>query len=100
MKGQVFGYPTSLMVESESDGDKSTYMVRLCDYPLGLSPSGVMQYNGSCTCRDFVCRKAPMLKDPTNTGKVFRCKHLGWARNNILDLILPVLCDNDPNKNQ
>jgi hypothetical protein len=100
MKGYIHGYPTSMMVESESDGDKSTYMVRLCDWPLGVNDQGAEQFNGSCTCRDFECRKAPQLKNPLNRGKVFRCKHLTWARNNILDIILPALCANDPNKNQ
>lgn len=89
-----------MMVESESDGDKSTYMVRLCDWPLGIGLNGSMQFNGSCTCRDFECRKAPLLSKPSNAGKVFRCKHLIYARNNILDFILPMLCEKDPNKNQ
>jgi len=100
MKGHVFGHPTSGMVESESDGDRSTYMVRLCDYTLGVDERGNMQFNGSCTCRDFECRKAPQLKNPLNSGKVFRCKHITWFRNNILDMILPILCEQDPNKNQ
>lgn len=100
MKGYIHDYPTSMFVESESDGDKATYMVRLCDYPLGVGPQGTMMFNGSCTCRDFECRKAPQLKDPLNTGKVFRCKHLRFCRDNILDFILPLLCDKDPNKNQ
>ena len=68
MKGSIHGFPTSLLVESESEGDKSIYMVRLCDYPLGPNDGGIMQFNGSCTCRDFECRKAPQLKNPLNKG--------------------------------
>ena len=100
MKGFIDGYPTRMVVQSESEGDKASYLVDLCAYPRGLNEQGTIVFNGSCQCRDFVCRQEPKLKDPLNAGKVFRCKHCRWVRDNILDFILPLMCDKDPNKNQ
>ncbi len=81
MKGKVWDSPTRIMVESESDSNDA-YLVELTDFPVG----DVL--NGSCQCRHFVCKLRPLLLDPRNTTPK-RCKHLLWAREHALDMILP-----------
>jgi hypothetical protein len=91
------------MVHSESESDQS-YLVNLGRWPLGRDARGVMQYNGSCGCgagigcKDFMYRCEPNLKKPENKGKVYRCKHIRWARENVLDFLIEHMARNDPNR--
>lgn len=102
MKGEIFDYPSRVLVTSEEDEHKA-YLVDLTMWPLGRDERGIMQFNGSCGCganigcKDFLYRCEPKLKRPENKGKVFRCKHCRWARENVLDFLLEHLRKNDPN---
>lgn len=97
MTGEMLDYPTKLRVDSESESGDS-YGVDLTAYPLGEDHRGVMQYNGSCTCSSFIYRHEPALKKPENKGKVFKCKHIAWGRQFVLDFLLHELDKADPNK--
>lgn len=99
MTGEIYDYPTRLLVVSETEGDKAAYLVDLCAHKRTILPvSGRMiVYNGACQCKSFLYRCQPKLRDPNNNGKLFRCKHINWARENCLDFILPHLAANDPN---
>lgn len=96
MTGYVHDYPTRLVVHSESDGDGS-YLVDLCAFPYGKDDQGNLLFNGACQCRNFVFNCEPLLKKPDNAGRVYRCKHIRWARDNVLDYLLPVMKSHDPN---
>lgn len=94
MTGEIYDYPTRILVHSESDGD-SSYLVDLCAYPV--KPDGApVVFNGSCQCKGFYYNCEPNLKTPNN-NKVCRCKHIRWARENCLDFILPKMREMDPN---
>ena len=92
------------IVSSESDHSLD-YVVDLCEYPIGLNENGTMVFNGACGlthariqgCADFRFRCEPKLKDPSNMGKAFRCKHITAARAAALDFVLPHLKKADPN---
>jgi hypothetical protein len=99
MQGHVFDYPTRLLVHSESERDES-YLVDLCAYPRGKNAEGFQIYNGSCLCRHFLFNLEPKLKDPQYDGKIFRCKHQKWARENVLDYLLPVMHKADTNHDE
>ena len=90
LHGEIYDYPTRILVHSETDSEGS-YLVDLCAYPVG----GL--YNGCCQCRNWLYRCLPQLKKPENSGKIFRCKHIRWARENCLDFILPHMAASDPN---
>ena len=92
MEAEVYNSPTTILVTSESEGDKASYLVDLCAYEVMPNV-----FNGSCQCRDFLYRHEPKLKNPEFMGKVFRCKHIRYARDHALDFILPVLCRADKN---
>jgi hypothetical protein len=96
MTGRIFDYPTRLLVASEDNPDEE-YLVDLVEWELGLNEHGVMTFNGSCQCEDYLYRWLPRLKKPENMGKVFRCKHIRWAREHALEFMLPKLKDADPN---
>lgn len=89
MTGFIHDYPTRYVVESESvSGD--SYLVELVSH--GLYPKD----NGSCTCPAFVYSCAPRLKNPDNV-RLYRCKHLHFAREQVLDFLLKELDERDPN---
>jgi len=91
MKGEPWDYPTRWLVESESKtGD--AYVVNLTDPEFMVG--GV--YNGSCTCRHFTCTLAPKLRNPLNTF-IYRCKHLHYSREALVDFMLPKIQAADPN---
>lgn len=92
MKVYMHDGPCRYVVESESEGDKSSYLVDLCQYER--SP-GI--FNGTCQCSDFVYRHEPKLKRPENNGKIMRCKHIRCARDLALDIIIAHLAKNDRN---
>ncbi len=96
MSARIFDYPTRVMVSSE-DKPEEEYLVDLVEWELGLDKAGNMEYNGSCDCKDFLFRCLPMLKKPENMGKVYRCKHLRFARDHALTFLLPHLKQSDPN---
>lgn len=96
MNGTISDYPTRVLVHSESDQDES-YLVDLTAFQRGTSPDGTPIYNGSCLCRHFLFSCEPKLKDPQYGDKIFRCKHIRWARENVLDYLLPVMKKHDPN---
>lgn len=92
-------------VSSESDSGVE-YIVDICEIEIGVNPStGVMRYNGACGltegrihgCADFKYRCEPRLKDRTNFGKVYRCKHILAAEAHALEIIKPLLKKADPN---
>lgn len=89
MKGEIYDYPTRYRVDSESvTGD--SYLVELVSH--GLYPND----NGSCTCPSFLYAMAPKLKNPENQ-KLYRCKHILFARQQVLDFLLKELDERDPN---
>lgn len=90
MQGEIYDYPTRLLVVSETDGDHASYLVDLCAYRVGSV------FNGACQCKSFMYRCRPQIKLPGN-DKICRCKHIRWARENALDFILPHLAAADPN---
>ncbi len=96
MYGKIHDYPTRLVVHSETDQDES-YLVDLTAFQRGTSADGTPIYNGSCMCRHFAFSCEPKLKQPQYDGKIFRCKHIRWARENVLDYLLPVMKQHDPN---
>jgi len=90
--GEIHDYPTRMLVHSESvSGD--SYLVDLCAYKVGEV------YNGSCTCPAFHLQLERRLKQIDNS-RIYRCKHIRWARENVLDYLLPVMAQNDPNLNE
>ena len=105
MTGEIFDYPTRLIVVSETDSEES-YLVDLGRWPIYKTDKGVQVYNGSCGagagigCKDFRYRCEPMLKKIANAGKVFRCKHIRWARENVLDYLIEHCVNNDPNHDE
>src|SRR6478736_5337907 len=96
MRGEVHDYPTRIMVLSEED-QEDAYLVDLTEFEVGLNDQGCMTFNGSCQCKDFIYRWLPRIKKPENMGKVFRCKHIRWAREHALEFMLPKLKEADPN---
>lgn len=97
MTARVADYPTRVYVTSEEDPDDE-FLINLCEWELGLDPeTGLMQFNGSCQCEDYLYRHLPRLKRPEYMGKVFRCKHIRWAREHALEFMLPKLKEADPN---
>jgi hypothetical protein len=52
--------------------------------------------NGSCTCPNFELKLRPMLRAPGNKF-VYRCKHIKWARDFVLDYLIKELDARDPN---
>lgn len=96
MHGQVQDWPTRILVHSEED-DNEAYLVELTEWELGLNEQGTMTFNGSCQCKDFIYRCEPRLKRDENMGKVFRCKHIKWARDHALEIMLPKLKALDKN---
>lgn len=107
MIGRIADYPTRIYVHSESDKD-AEYLVDLVAFPRELPGSETVIFNGSCGrsdlgalgCRDFLYRCEPRLKELENVGKIYRCKHIRWARENCLDFLLPVMQRNDPNHDE
>lgn len=105
MTGDIHDYPTRYVVDSESENGES-YLVDLSKWPLYKTDKGVQVYNGSCGlgaeigCKDFRYRCEPMLKKLENAGKVFRCKHIRWARDNVLDYLIAHCVQNDPNHDE
>lgn len=89
MTGKIWDSPTRVWVDSESEHEKG-YLIELTDFPVGEL------FNGSCQCKHFVCNLAPRLRTPGNRA-IYRCKHLHWARNNVLDMILHHLKRMDKN---
>lgn len=96
MTGHVHDYPTRILVSSEEEPDDA-YLVDLVEWELGLNEHGIMTYNGSCQCKSYLYRCLPRLKKPEFMGKVFRCKHIRWAREHALEFMLPKLKEADPN---
>lgn len=107
MTGRIADYPTRIYVHSESEPDVE-YLVDLTAFPRyqeGIGPDARVVYNGSCGrsdmgvigCRNFLFKCEPRLKEPENVGKIYRCKHIRWARENCLDFILPKMKEMDPN---
>jgi len=101
MKGDIFDYPTRYLVESESraqgskvdmEGEPTSYMVNLTDPEFIVGG----KYNGSCNCRHFRCTLAGRLRNPLNTF-IYRCKHINFAREALVDFMLPRLQEADPN---
>ena len=89
MKGEVYDYPTRYLVDSESvTGD--SYLVEL------VSPNLFPHSNGSCTCPSFLYSMAPRLKNPENV-RLYRCKHILFAREQVLDFLIKELDARDPN---
>lgn len=85
LHGQLYDYPTRVLVDSESvQGDSY-----LCDL-------AAFDGNGSCTCPGFTFNLAPRLKKPGNTSR-YRCKHIHWAREMVLDFLIKELDERDPN---
>lgn len=99
MTGEVFDYPTRILVRSESDPDDA-YLVELTDFPVPqVGEGGEVHdiFNGSCQCKHFICDLRPRLRDPNNKS-IYRCKHLNWARQHAMDrVLLPYLKKSDPN---
>ena len=95
MTGEIYDHPSRLLVKSRSDSNVS-YLVDLCKYPVGVAP-GVVICNGTCQCSDFIYRCEPKLKKPEYMGRIFRCAHLNWARENCLDFILNYMREHDQN---
>lgn len=85
MTGEIYDYPTRVRVDSESHPGESY----LCDLAAN-------NLNGSCTCPNFALRLAPRLKEPENK-LIYRCKHLKWAREFVLDYLVKELDERDPN---
>lgn len=97
MKARVADYPTRVYVTSEEEPD-CEYLIDLLAWELGLDKdTALMQYNGSCQCKDYLYRCLPRLKKAENMGRVFRCKHIRWAREHALEFMLPKLKEADPN---
>lgn len=96
MRGEVWDYPQFILVHSESE-EGAAYLVDLCAFPVGKNSMGKPIFNGKCQCRDFIFRCEPELKKRSNKGKIFRCKHARWARENVLDYLLPIIKENNPN---
>ncbi len=89
MKGEIYDYPTRYRVDSESvSGD--SYLVEL------VSQNLFPKENGSCTCPSFLYACAPRLKNPDNT-RLYRCKHIHFAREQVLDFLIKELDARDPN---
>lgn len=96
MKGQIHDYPTRMVVHSETTQEDS-YLVDLTAFPRGFSEEGVQVFNGSCTCDHFRYNCKPKMHMPMYDKALFRCKHIRWARENVLDYLLPVMKQHDPN---
>lgn len=97
MTARVPDYPTRIAVTSEEEPE-CEYLVDLVEWEIGLDPTNaIMQYNGSCQCKDYLYRCLPRLKKPEFMGKIFRCKHIRWAREHALEFMLPKLKEADPN---
>lgn len=104
MTGRVADYPTRIYVCSRTR-EEIEYLVDLCRYIIGWMPDGTPIYNGSCGrsdlgalgCENFRFDLEPLLKNPENAGKVYRCAHIRWAREHALDFVLPHMEANDPN---
>ncbi len=96
MHARVADYPTRVYVTSEEEPE-AEYLVDLVEWEIGLSEQGFMQFNGSCQCKDYLYRCLPRLKKPEDMGKVFRCKHVRWAREHALEFMLPRIKAADPN---
>ena len=86
MTGEIYDYPTRVLVHSESEGEDS-YLCELTDF----------NFNGSCTCPHFTFRLAPLLKDPANRNNRYRCKHIKFARDLSFEFLLPKIAAADPN---
>lgn len=90
LSGEIYDYPTRMLVHSESvTGD--SYLVDLTAYQVGEV------FNGSCTCPSFKLTMERKLKQSENE-RIYRCKHIRWARENVLDYLLPVMKASDPNQ--
>ncbi len=98
MQGEIFDYPTRLLIHSEAEGDKAAYLVDLCAYPVTV-PGEKEVYNGACQCKDFIYRCEPKLRLPDNAA-IHRCKHCRAARAMALDFILPEMDRMDPNERE
>lgn len=96
MTGVIQDSPNRILVHSETDGEAS-YLVDLCAYPVEVEPGKVV-CNGVCQCKNFIYQCGPKLKQPEHAGKIFRCKHLRWARENCFDTILLYLREHDLNQ--
>lgn len=90
LTGEIQDYPTRILVNSEENPEEEAYLVDLCRYKVGNV------FNGVCQCKDFVFRCEPRLKRPDNTT-IFRCKHIRYARENVIDALLPIIHASDPN---
>jgi hypothetical protein len=89
MRGEIYDYPTRFLVDSESvTGD--SYLVELVSYKL------FPKENGSCTCPSFLYSCAPRLKNQDNV-RLYRCKHILFAREKVLDFLIKELDERDPN---
>lgn len=90
LTGEIQDYPTRILVNSEEHPEEEAYLVDLCGYKVGNV------FNGVCQCKDFVFRCEPRLKRPGNTI-ICRCKHIRYAREIVLDYVLPAMRKHDPN---
>ena len=77
---QIAGEPFRFLVQSESTAEK---------YVVDIQEAG---WTGWCNCPHFLCRLAPKIAQGER-GKVYRCKHLRFAREFFLETVLPKLAD-------
>ncbi len=102
MKCRLADYPTRFYVTSRTE-EGVEYLVDLCAFPVTVD--GVRVFNGSCgvrgapetMCNDFRYRCQKTMKIP---GKICRCAHIIFARENCIDFMLPRMAEADPNRHE
>lgn len=104
MQGRIADYPTRIYVSSESESGVE-FLVDLTAHPVKTAQGTV--FNGSCGrsdlgaigCRHFLFKCEPRLKE-RQPDKLYRCKHIAWARALALDFVLPHMKASDPNPDE
>ena len=81
--------PTRWIVTSDQEPkegeEPETYLVDLHDFRFAWGG-----FNGSCTCKDFVFNKKPILEAGEDGGMPLRCKHIRRCRSLFADGSLAV----------
>lgn len=90
LRVRVFEPPFRWHVQSESE-PQFPHLVDLLGY------AG----NGECSCKHFLCRMAPELKQGRKPTPATRCKHIRAAREALINnLIRQHLHENEPAQRQ
>ncbi len=88
MPPEITEYDGILRYQVEAGGGRDTdsYLVELDAF------DGV----GKCSCADFRCRKAPLIRAaaPNAPQNKFRCRHILAVRERLLDQVISALHEN------